>query len=93
MKQMKIFPKTFLYTLGLMLFIVGIAHVLIYFLTAPVTLDISVAPFDEFSINTSLNVNRYVTQSVLRALPISLICCVVISIVCSFYFHGRLQFP
>ena len=34
MKQMKIFPKTFLYTLGLMLFIVGIAHLLLYIFTA-----------------------------------------------------------
>ncbi len=93
MKQMKIFPKTFLYTLGLMLFIVGIAHALIYFLTAPVTLDISVAPFEEFSLNTSLNVNRYVTQAVLKALPISLACCVVISIACSFVFSRKITVP
>ena len=93
MKQMKIFPKTFLYTLGLMLFIVGIAHALIYFLTAPVTLDISVAPFEEYSFNTSLNVERYVTQSVMRALPISLICCVIISIACSFTFSRRITVP
>lgn len=90
MKQMKIFPKTFLYTLGLMLFIVGIAHALIYFLTAPVTLDISVATFEEFSLSTSLNVNRYVTQAVLKALPISLACCMVISIACSFVFSRKI---
>ncbi|MDE7429563.1 MAG: HAMP domain-containing histidine kinase, partial [Lachnospiraceae bacterium] len=93
MKQMKIFPKTFLYTLGLMLFIVGIAHALIYFLTAPVTLDISVVPLEKYSLNTTLNVNRYVTQSILRALPISLICCVVISIACSFVFSRKITVP
>ncbi len=93
MKQMKIFPKTFLYTLGLMLFIVGIAHALIYFLTAPVTLDISVAAFEELSLNTSLNVNQYVTQAVLKALPISLACCVVISIACSFVFSRKITVP
>lgn len=93
MKQMKIFPKTFLYTLGLMLFIVGIAHALIYVLTAPVTLDISVAPFEEFSLSTSLNVNQYVTQVVLKALPISLACCVVISIACSFVFSRKITVP
>ncbi|MEY8311405.1 HAMP domain-containing sensor histidine kinase [Oscillospiraceae bacterium 42-9] len=32
MKKLKIFPKTFLYTLGLMLVIVLLSHVLIYFL-------------------------------------------------------------
>ncbi|MDE7332760.1 MAG: HAMP domain-containing histidine kinase [Lachnospiraceae bacterium] len=93
MKQMKIFPKIFLYTLGLMLFIVGIAHALVYFLTAPVTLDISVAPLEEFSLNTSLNVNQYVTQAVLKALPISLACCVVISIACSFIFSRKITVP
>ncbi len=93
MRRMKIFPKTFFYTLGLMLFIVGIAHAMIYFLTAPVTLDISVAPFEEYSLNTSLNVDRYVTQSVMRALPISIICCVVISIACSFLFSRKITIP
>ena len=32
MKKLKIFPKTFLYTLGLMLVIVLLSHMLIYFL-------------------------------------------------------------
>ena len=32
MKRLKIFPKTFLYTLGLMLIIVLLSHALIYFL-------------------------------------------------------------
>ena len=32
MKKLKIFPKTFLYTLGLMLIIVLLSHTLIYFL-------------------------------------------------------------
>ena len=59
MKQMKIFPKTFLYTLGLMLFIVGIAHLLLYIFTKPEWLVISVSPHDELSFNTSLNVAVY----------------------------------
>ena len=32
MKKLKIFPKTFLYTLSLMLIIVLLSHTLIYFL-------------------------------------------------------------
>ena len=32
MKRLKIFPKTFLYTLGLMLIIVLLSHALIYLL-------------------------------------------------------------
>ncbi len=52
-------------------FIVGIAHLLLYIFTKPEWLVISVSPHDELSFNTSLNVAVYVTQTVLRALPIS----------------------
>ncbi len=93
MKQMKIFPKTFLYTLWLMLFIVGLAHVLIYLFTKPEWLAISVSPYDELSFSTSLNVAAYVTQAVLKALPISLACCVVISIACSLVFSRKITVP
>lgn len=93
MKQMKIFPKTFLYTLGLMLFIVGIAHLLLYLFTKPEWLVISVSPNDELSFDTSLNVADYVTRTVLKALPLSLICCVVISIACSFVFSRKITVP
>lgn len=93
MKKMKLFPKTFFYTLGLMLFIVGIAHLLLYLFTKPEWLMISVSPHDELSLNTSLNVADYVTQTVLKALPLSLICCVVISIACSFVFSRKITVP
>ena len=93
MKKMKLFPKTFFYTLGLMLFIVGIAHLLLHLFTKPEWLVISVSPHDELSLDTSLNVADYVTQTVLKALPLSLICCVVISIACSFVFSRRITVP
>ncbi len=93
MKKMKLFPKTFFYTLGLMLFIVGIAHLLLYLFTKPEWLVISVSPHDELSLHTSLNVTDYVTQTVLRALPLSLICCVIISISCSFVFSRKITVP
>lgn len=85
--------KTFAYTLGLMLFIVGIAHVLLYLFTKPEWLVISVSPYDELSLSTSLNVADYVTQAVLKALPLSLICCVLISIICSFWFSRKFTVP
>ena len=50
MKKMKLFPKTFFYTLGLMLFMVGIAHLLLYLFTKPEWLVISVSPHDELSL-------------------------------------------
>ncbi len=90
---MKLFPKTFFYTLGLMLFIVVIAHLLLYLFTKPEWLIVSVSPNDELSFDTSLNVADYVTRTVLKALPLSLICCVVISIACSFVFSGKITVP
>ena len=39
MKRLKIYPKIFFYTLGLMLFIVLVAHALLYFLTPQVSFD------------------------------------------------------
>lgn len=93
MKKMKLFPKTFFYTLGLMLFIVGIAHLLLYLFTKSEWLAISVSPHAELSFDTSLNVADYVTQAVLKALPLSLICCVVISIACSFVFSRKITVP
>ena len=93
MKQMKIFPKTFVYTFALMLFIVGIAHSLIYLFTKPKWLVITVSPHEELYLSTSLNIADSVTQIVLKALPLSLICCVIISILCSFLFSRRFTIP
>ena len=93
MKQIKIFPKTFAYTLGLMLFIVGIAHVLLYFFTKPEWLVISVNQHNDTSFDTSLNIADYVTKVVIKALPLSLICCVFISIICSFLFSRKFTVP
>ena len=59
MRQIKIFPKTFAYTLGLMLFIVAIAHILLFLFTKPEWLVIYVNPHDEFSFDTHLNVVDY----------------------------------
>lgn len=93
MKKIKLFPKTFLYTLGLMFFIVGIAHVLLYLFVKSEWLNISVSPQDELSFSTSLNIADYVTQTILKALPLSLVCCVIVSIICSFWFSRKLTVP
>ena len=93
MKRMKIFPKTFAYTLGLMLFIVVIHNVLLYFFTKPEWLVISVNQHNETSFATSLNVADYVTRVVIKALPLSLICCVFISVICSFLFSRKFTVP
>ncbi|BCJ94889.1 hypothetical protein acsn021_24580 [Anaerocolumna cellulosilytica] len=96
MKRLKIFPKTFLYTLGLMLFIVIVAHALIFVLAPQMTMEYSPpneAKSSDVIYNVSINPTQFVTQTVQRALPISLICCVLISIACSLLFSRDTTVP
>ena len=39
MKKLKIFPKTFLYSLAIMLLIVGVAHLILYLLLPQMVID------------------------------------------------------
>jgi competence protein ComGC len=82
MKQLKIFPKTFAYTLGLMLFIVIVAHALLFILAPKMVMES--APINDITsdiiISTVIDPAQFITQTVQCALPISLICCILLSI-------------
>lgn len=96
MKRLKIFPKTFLYTLGLMLFIVIVAHALISVLAPQMTMEYIPSNGIENSnviYNVSIEPAQFVTQTIQRALPISLVCCVLISIGCSLLFSRDTTIP
>lgn len=93
MKKIKIFPKTFLYTLGLMLFIIAIAHVLLYLFTPKVMIDVSITPHEEWSLSTGFNVEQYVKQTIIKALSFSSVCCIIISVICSFWFSRKITIP
>ena len=89
MKQLKLFPKIFLYTLGIMLFIVVMTHGLIYLL-AP-RMQLSMSANDDIII--SINQERFVTEAVEKALPVSLSCSLVISVICSMLFSKAIADP
>lgn len=93
MKKLKLFSKTFFYTLGLMLFVVIIAHVLIYLLAPQMQLDFSAVDNTADRIIVSVNEVKIIMQAILKALPISLICCLLISIVCSLLFSKAIADP
>lgn len=94
MKHLKIYPKTFFYTLGLLLFIVLVAHALLYFLTPQVPLDISPGPgSSDLMVTGKFNLTPYITQMIQKVLPISLLCCVVISVICSLLFSKQITVP
>ena len=94
MKHLKIYPKTFFYTLGLMLFIVLVAHGLLYFLTPQVPLDVSPGPgSSNLMVTSKFNLTPYITQMIQKVLPISLLCCVVVSVLCSLLFSRQITVP
>ena len=93
MKKIKIFPKTFLYTLGLMLFIIAIAHVLLYLFTPQVMIDVSITPHEEWSLSTGFNVEQYVKQTIIKVLSFSSVCCIIISVICWFWFSRKITIP
>ena len=89
MKRLKLFPKIFLYTMSIMLFIVMMAHGLIYLL-AP-RMQLSVSTQDDVVI--SIRQEQFVTEAVEKALPISVSCSLIISAICSFLLSKAIADP
>ncbi len=96
MKRLKLFPKTFLYTLAIMVFVVVIAHILIYRLAPQnaisITLTDPVANTVE-TIAVGTGEERVVMRAIQSALPFSLICSLLISVICSFLFSKAIVAP
>lgn len=88
MKHLKLFPKIFLYTMCIMLFVVAVTHTLIY----------QLAPRMLFGLRTEndivVSVNQmFVTEAIKHALPLSLFCCALISTACSLLFSKAIADP
>ena len=82
MKRLKLFPKIFLYTMSIMLFVVVVTHGLIYLLAPQMQLALST----QDDVVVSIRQEQFVTEAVEKALPISLSCSLLISVVCSLLF-------
>lgn len=96
MKRLKLFPKTFLYTLVLMVFVVVVAHILIYLLIPQRAMEIAIT--DTLTntaemITVDNSEEKIVIQAIQSALPLSLICCLVISVICSLVFSKAIAAP
>ncbi|MBD5133222.1 MAG: HAMP domain-containing histidine kinase [Clostridiales bacterium] len=89
MKQLKLFPKIFLYTLGIMLFVVAVTHGLIYLLAPRMQLAMST----QEDVVISIRQEEFVTEAVKKALPFSLSCSLVISVVCSLLLSKAITDP
>ena len=96
MKKLKLFPKTFLYTLAIMVFVVVIAHILIYLLAPQRAMSITVtdpAANTAETITVDTDEEQIVIQAIQSALPFSLICSLLISVICSFLFSKAIVAP
>lgn len=93
MKRLKLFPKTFLYSMGLMLLVILIAHLLLYLLTPQMVLDFRPVAENGVLVDASVNTTSFVVQAIRKALPISLSLCILLAIGCSLLFSKALTGP
>ncbi len=89
MKRLKLFPKIFLYTLAIMLFVVVVTHGMIYLLAPRMQLALSTRD----DVVVSIRQEQFVNEAVEKALPISLSCSLLISVVCSLLFSKAIADP
>lgn len=93
MRRPKLFSKIFLYTLGIMFFIVLVTHGLIYWLAPRMQFEMSGSKDTAGMVVVSINQAKFVTQAVVKALPFSLGCSLLISVLCSLLFSKVITDP
>ena len=93
MKKLKLFPKTFFYTLTIMIFVIVTAHILIYLLVPKMGIVISTTDNITEEITVSIREEKIVMQAIQKALPVSILCSLVISVMCSLLFSKAIVAP
>ena len=92
MRNLKLFTKIFLYTFGVMLFVTVMAHVFLYVLAPQMT--VSTNRFVEGAIiESAVNTGILIKSAIGKALPVSLLCCAIISAGCSLLFSRAMTRP
>ena len=93
MKRLRLFSKTFLYTMALAVTVIVVAHLLLYLLAPRMSMVFSTADSGVEEITFSIREEQIVMQAIRRALPFSLIGCMAISAVCSLLFSKAIVDP
>ena len=93
MKRVKLFPKIFLYTFLVMMFVTVLAHVPLYIFAPQMTLSTNNFLESGAIIESSMNTEALIKLAILKALPISLISCIGISLGCSLLFSKAITKP
>jgi signal transduction histidine kinase len=97
MKTLKIFPKTFLYTFALMLFITALAFGLTYLFAIQRAAD-ELPLYFTMSDGTTREISRQLKQEAVAkviagAFPLSLLCCGFVSLICSILYSKAFSIP
>lgn len=97
MKQLKLFPKIFLYTFFLMLMIALLASGMFYLLAPIIASDNPLTPGSAGSISsifpTTIPRNEEITRAILGSLPYTIGMCVLISLISAFFFSRAITKP
>lgn len=94
MRRLKIFPKIFLYTFGILLAIVVITHGLIYMLAPRMDLEMmTTAGSSDAVVSVIVQQEKVVMEAIRKAWPISVSCSLLIAIVCSLFLSRAISKP
>ena len=93
--KLKVFPKVFLYSLSIMIFITLIAHILIFFIapaqnmliTSNYITNVGATSYSE------VDMQQLIISTILKTFPLSFICCIAISLIFSFLFSKGITSP
>lgn len=98
MKKLKLFPKIFIYTLALLLLMTLLSSATIYLLAPLLGEDGILSPggyVDGISVITTAGIprNAEIAHTILRSLPYSIAICILISLICAYFFSKAITQP
>lgn len=93
--KIKIFPKVFLYTFAMMFSITLIAHILILLIAPTQNMLVTNTTISNVGVTaySEIDMPKLISSTMLKTFPISIICCVVISLIFSFAFSKKITTP
>ena len=93
MKKLKLFPKIFIYTFIVMLVVTLAAHLFLYIFAPQMQINTSHFMENGVMMESSLNTGWIIQKAIFKALPVSLTCSAIVSLICSLFFSRAMTVP
>lgn len=97
MRKVKMLHKIFIYTFAVMILITILAHSLIYFIIPDENILVSASEVSGAGTGgmffSEVGMHQLVSDTIRKALPVSMICCVCVSVVVSYIFSKKISEP